>query len=53
MARTGPDAGAAGLAARAFRKPLSCSRAVSLDYLETRKDIDSTKLAYLGDSHGA
>ncbi|PYQ16638.1 MAG: hypothetical protein DMF80_04335, partial [Acidobacteria bacterium] len=25
----------------------------SLDYLETRKDIDSTKLAYLGDSHGA
>ena len=53
VARGVPDAGAAGLAARAFRKPLSCSRAVSLDYLETRKDIDSTKLAYLGDSHGA
>jgi serine/threonine protein kinase/dienelactone hydrolase len=25
----------------------------SLDYLQTRKDIDSTKLAYFGDSHGA
>jgi hypothetical protein len=35
VARTGPDADAAGLAARAFRKPLSCSRAISIAWVMT------------------